>query len=67
MDDTPVDCRNSLREQFDDDIPSRRSTFHDSGGSYDGDNYSEEELLRGKIKKQWKTIEQRSLETHVKK
>ena len=44
LDDTPVDIRNSKHEQFDDDIPSRRSTFHDSGGSYDGDNYSEEDL-----------------------
>ena len=43
IDDTPVDMRNSKHEQFEDDIPSRRSTFHDSGGSYDGDNYSEEE------------------------
>jgi len=44
IDDTPVDMRNSKHEQFEDDTPSRRSTFHDSGGSYDGDNYSEEEL-----------------------
>merc|ERR1719343_1168600 len=44
IDDTPVDMRNSKHEQFEDDIPSRRSTFHDSGGSYDGDNYSEEDL-----------------------
>ena len=44
LDDTPVDMRNSKHEQFEDDIPSRRSTFHDSGGSYDGDNYSEQDL-----------------------
>ena len=44
IDDTPVDMRNSKHEQFEDDIPSRRSTFHDSGGSYDGDNYSEQDL-----------------------